>query len=244
MTRVEPPASGAAGHASRPGGGRKSHRALQMDEIDIAIVDEYDEGARAADGGLEICDFMRDPLYLALPARHLRDRRRGCAVRLSRRLLDHGHRGQPPGTGDSAGLPDERVRTARPVELQGLQRHHRPGRGGPWRRHAARPGDPRSTGSGVDPPDRSAPRSSDRLRRPAGAPFPPDDRLGPGRTGPLRRPPTRRRFLARVGRTGPARAGPLAPAAPRTGSTGAAATTCKPGRSCRSRSPAPARRTR
>ena len=45
----------------------ESLTALQMDEIDIAIVDEYDEGARAADGGLEICDFMRDPLYLALP---------------------------------------------------------------------------------------------------------------------------------------------------------------------------------
>ena len=44
----------------------ESLTALQMDEIDIAIVDEYDEPARVSDGGLEFCEFMRDPLYLAL----------------------------------------------------------------------------------------------------------------------------------------------------------------------------------
>lgn len=45
----------------------ESLTALQMDEIDLAIVDEYDEPARVSDGGLEFCEFMRDPLYLALP---------------------------------------------------------------------------------------------------------------------------------------------------------------------------------
>ena len=44
----------------------ESLTALQMDEIDLAIVDEYDEPARVSDGGLEFCEFMRDPLYLAL----------------------------------------------------------------------------------------------------------------------------------------------------------------------------------
>lgn len=44
----------------------ESLTALQMDEIDLAIVDEYDEPPRVSDGGLEFCEFMRDPLYLAL----------------------------------------------------------------------------------------------------------------------------------------------------------------------------------
>ncbi len=45
----------------------ESLTALQMDEIDLAIVDEYDEPARVSDAGLEFCEFMRDSLYLALP---------------------------------------------------------------------------------------------------------------------------------------------------------------------------------
>jgi DNA-binding transcriptional LysR family regulator len=44
----------------------ESLTALQMDEIDLAIVDEYDDPPRVSDGGLEFCEFMRDPLYLAL----------------------------------------------------------------------------------------------------------------------------------------------------------------------------------
>jgi DNA-binding transcriptional LysR family regulator len=56
----------------------ESLTALQMDEIDIAIVDEYDEPPRIAEAGLEFCEFMRDPLYLALapPESH-----RGTGVR-------------------------------------------------------------------------------------------------------------------------------------------------------------------
>jgi DNA-binding transcriptional LysR family regulator len=46
----------------------ESLTALQMDEIDVAIVDEYDEPGRVPDAGLEFCEFMRDPLYLASPA--------------------------------------------------------------------------------------------------------------------------------------------------------------------------------
>jgi DNA-binding transcriptional LysR family regulator len=41
--------------------------ALQMDEIDIALVDEYDEPVRARPRGLEYCEFLEDPLYLAIP---------------------------------------------------------------------------------------------------------------------------------------------------------------------------------
>jgi DNA-binding transcriptional LysR family regulator len=39
--------------------------ALQMDEIDIAIVDDYGDGSRVPPSGLQVCEFMRDPIYLA-----------------------------------------------------------------------------------------------------------------------------------------------------------------------------------
>ena len=43
----------------------ESLTALQNDEIDIAIVDDYGDGSRVTDPGLEVCEFMRDPIYLA-----------------------------------------------------------------------------------------------------------------------------------------------------------------------------------
>ena len=43
----------------------ESLTALKNDEIDIAIVDEYGDGSRVADPGLEACEFMRDLVYLA-----------------------------------------------------------------------------------------------------------------------------------------------------------------------------------
>jgi DNA-binding transcriptional LysR family regulator len=45
----------------------ESLTALQMDEIDIALVDEYDEPGRVQNAGLEFCEFLSDPLYVALP---------------------------------------------------------------------------------------------------------------------------------------------------------------------------------
>jgi len=39
--------------------------ALQMDEIDVAIVDEYGDGSRVPASSLEVREFMRDPVYLA-----------------------------------------------------------------------------------------------------------------------------------------------------------------------------------
>lgn len=45
----------------------ESFTALRMDEIDIAIVDEYDEEEQVAGGGLEVHDFLYDPLFLVLP---------------------------------------------------------------------------------------------------------------------------------------------------------------------------------
>jgi DNA-binding transcriptional LysR family regulator len=45
----------------------ESFSALRMDEIDIAIVDEYDEETQVAEGGLEVRDFLYDPLFLVLP---------------------------------------------------------------------------------------------------------------------------------------------------------------------------------
>jgi DNA-binding transcriptional LysR family regulator len=40
--------------------------ALRNDDIDIAIVDDYGDGSRAPDAGLEVREFMRDPIYLAV----------------------------------------------------------------------------------------------------------------------------------------------------------------------------------
>jgi DNA-binding transcriptional LysR family regulator len=56
----------------------ESFSALRMDEIDIAIVDEYDEETQVADGGLEVRDFLYDPLFLVLPL----DQRPSSAVSL------------------------------------------------------------------------------------------------------------------------------------------------------------------
>jgi DNA-binding transcriptional LysR family regulator len=44
----------------------ESLMALRNDEIDIAIVDDYEDGSRVTDPGLEVCEFMRDPIYLAV----------------------------------------------------------------------------------------------------------------------------------------------------------------------------------
>jgi DNA-binding transcriptional LysR family regulator len=46
----------------------ESLTALQNDEIDIAIVDDYGDGSRVTDPGLDVCEFMRDPIYLAVAA--------------------------------------------------------------------------------------------------------------------------------------------------------------------------------
>ena len=46
----------------------ESLTALKNDEIDIAIVDDYGDGSRVADPGLEVCEFMRDLIYLATTA--------------------------------------------------------------------------------------------------------------------------------------------------------------------------------
>ncbi len=41
--------------------------ALQMDEIDLALVDEYDEASQVIAPGIDTVEIMRDPLYVALP---------------------------------------------------------------------------------------------------------------------------------------------------------------------------------
>jgi len=61
----------------------ESLTALQMDEIDIALVDEYDEPVRARPAGLEYCEFLTDPLYLAIPLDSPGPTLAGAAVRLA-----------------------------------------------------------------------------------------------------------------------------------------------------------------
>lgn len=41
--------------------------ALAMDEVDLAVVDEYDESARVREQGLEVVPLLRDPINVALP---------------------------------------------------------------------------------------------------------------------------------------------------------------------------------
>jgi DNA-binding transcriptional LysR family regulator len=41
--------------------------ALQVDEVDVAVVDEYDEMSRVRVAGIDTAEILRDPLYVALP---------------------------------------------------------------------------------------------------------------------------------------------------------------------------------
>lgn len=41
--------------------------ALQVDEIDVAVVDEYDEGSQVRSPGVDTVEIFRDPLYVAIP---------------------------------------------------------------------------------------------------------------------------------------------------------------------------------
>lgn len=42
--------------------------ALRADEVDLAVVDEYDQATRIFEPGLELRDLMVDPLYAAIPS--------------------------------------------------------------------------------------------------------------------------------------------------------------------------------
>jgi len=41
--------------------------ALRLDEIDVAVVDEYDEGSRVRSPGIDTVEIFLDPLYVAVP---------------------------------------------------------------------------------------------------------------------------------------------------------------------------------
>jgi DNA-binding transcriptional LysR family regulator len=45
----------------------ESLAALRLDEVDLALVDEYDEVTRVREPGIELLDLMDDPLYVAIP---------------------------------------------------------------------------------------------------------------------------------------------------------------------------------
>jgi DNA-binding transcriptional LysR family regulator len=44
--------------------------ALAADEVDLAVVDEYDEATRIREPGIEVLDLLTEPLLLALPPGH------------------------------------------------------------------------------------------------------------------------------------------------------------------------------
>jgi DNA-binding transcriptional LysR family regulator len=45
----------------------ESLTALRLDEVDLALVDEYDDVTRVREPGIELLDLMEDPLYVAVP---------------------------------------------------------------------------------------------------------------------------------------------------------------------------------
>ena len=44
--------------------------ALAADEVDLAVVDEYDEATRIREPGIELLDLLTEPLFVALPPGH------------------------------------------------------------------------------------------------------------------------------------------------------------------------------
>lgn len=60
----------------------ESLAALAMDEVDLAVVDEYDESARVREQGLDVVPLLRDPIHVALPGVE------GETTRASTRLPD------------------------------------------------------------------------------------------------------------------------------------------------------------
>ena len=57
----------------------ESLAALALDEVDLAVVDEYDEVTRIDERGIDLVPLLRDPIQLALPPGRAAD---GDAVRL------------------------------------------------------------------------------------------------------------------------------------------------------------------
>ena len=50
----------------------ESLTALRLDEVDLAIVDEYDETTRVREPGIDLVHLMEDPLYVAVPPEMVR----------------------------------------------------------------------------------------------------------------------------------------------------------------------------
>lgn len=46
---------------------RESLAALAVDDVDLAVVDEYDEATRIGERGLDLLPLVRDPIHVALP---------------------------------------------------------------------------------------------------------------------------------------------------------------------------------
>jgi DNA-binding transcriptional LysR family regulator len=51
----------------------ESLAALVADEVDLAVVDEYDEATRISEAGIELLDLLVEPLFVALPPGHAKD---------------------------------------------------------------------------------------------------------------------------------------------------------------------------
>ena len=68
LSRARPssPAPDARGTSRR----RRAFRRSAMDEVDLAVVDEYDEATRIREPGIELLDLLTEPILVALPPGH------------------------------------------------------------------------------------------------------------------------------------------------------------------------------
>ncbi|MEI7743288.1 MAG: LysR substrate-binding domain-containing protein [Chloroflexota bacterium] len=48
----------------------ESLEALRLDEVDLAVIDVYDEATQVVEPGIELAELMAEPLWIALPAGH------------------------------------------------------------------------------------------------------------------------------------------------------------------------------
>jgi DNA-binding transcriptional LysR family regulator len=62
---------------------RESLVALAMDEVDLAVVDEYDETSRIGDRGLRLLPLVHDPIRVALPPDHALAGAASATIRLA-----------------------------------------------------------------------------------------------------------------------------------------------------------------
>ena len=76
----------------------------RADEVDLAVVDEYDEATRIREPGIELLDLLAEPILVALPPGHAAGPGPVPLAALGDEDVDHGHGGQRDLPGAGPGL--------------------------------------------------------------------------------------------------------------------------------------------